>query len=170
MTPTFRSSTRGTTAVLILGVVLATGAAGQTGPTEDLLDAFRYRNVGPFRAGGWISDIAVPTEPEKAHLYTIYAAARHGGLWKTTNNGTTWTPIFDDQGVIAIGDVALAPSDGEIVWVGAGDAANARSSYAGDGVYRSPDGGESWEHMGLGETHHIGRIVIHPSRPQVVYV
>lgn len=138
--------------------------------TERLLDAFEYRSLGPFRAGGWISDIAVPERPGRAHLYTIYAAARHGGLWKTTNNGTTWEPLLDGEDVYAIGDIALAPSDPEIVWVGTGDAANARSSYSGDGVYRSKDGGRSWEHMGLEETHHIGRIVTHPDDPEILYV
>ena len=145
-------------------------AEGSAPFDERLLDAFEYRNLGPFRAGGWISDIAVPERPEESHLYTIYAAARHGGLWKTTNNGTTWEPLLDEAGVYAIGDIALSPSNPDIVWVGTGDAANARSSYGGDGVYKSADGGKQWEHMGLDETHHIGRIVVHPTNPDIVYV
>jgi len=98
---------------------------------REFLNKFTYRNLGPFRSGAWISDFAVPEYPEKAHLYTFYVATRNGGLWKTTNNGTTFKPIFDDQDIISIGDVALAPSRPEIVWLGTGEAANARSSYWG---------------------------------------
>ena len=137
---------------------------------EDLLKTFTYRNLGPFRSGGWIVDFAVPEYPQEAHLYTFYVASRNGGLWKTTNNGTTFEPIFDDQTVFSIGDIALAPSNPDIVWVGTGEAANARSSYWGDGVYKSTDGGKTWKNMGLKDSHHIGRIVVHPKNPDVVYV
>ncbi|MCK4431130.1 MAG: hypothetical protein KAW19_07485, partial [Candidatus Aminicenantes bacterium] len=136
----------------------------------DLLKTFTYRNLGPFRSGGWIVDFAVPEYPQEAHLYTFYVASRNGGLWKTTNNGTTFEPIFDDQTVFSIGDIALAPSNPDIVWVGTGEAANARSSYWGDGVYKSTDGGKTWKNMGLKDSHHIGRIVVHPKNPDVVYV
>ncbi|MFC1553045.1 WD40/YVTN/BNR-like repeat-containing protein [candidate division KSB1 bacterium] len=138
--------------------------------TEDDLKSLQYRNLGPFRAGGWITDIAVPEFPEKAHLYTFYAATRNGGVWKTTNNGTTFEPIFDDQEVLSIGDVTLSPSNPDIVWVGTGEAANARSSYWGDGVYKSTDAGQTWQNMGLTDSHHIARIVIHPENPDIVYV
>src|SRR5689334_13658014 len=87
---------------------------------ERLLSAFTYRNIGPFRMGARVSDIAVPAKPARDHLYTFYVSFWTGGLWKTTNNGTTFTPVFDDQGAFAIGDVTLAPSNPEIVWVGTG--------------------------------------------------
>lgn len=131
--------------------------------------AIEYRNLGPYRVGAWVSDFAVP-ERGRDHLYTWYVAMRSGGVWKTTNNGTTFTPVFDGNGVQAIGDVTVAPSDNNIVWVGTGDNANARSSHPGTGVYRSLDGGMSWRHMGLADSHHIARIVIHPRDPNVVYV
>lgn len=137
---------------------------------EDLLKSFTYRNLGPFRSGSWIVDFAVPEFPQEAHLYTFYVASRNGGLWKTTNNGTTFEPIFDDQNVFSIGDIALAPSNPDIVWVGTGEAANARSSYWGDGVYKSTEAGKTWKNMGLKDSHHIGRIVIHPKNPDIVYV
>ena len=138
--------------------------------TQDLLEQFAYRNIGPFRSGAWITDFAVPEFPTKAHLYTFYVAGRNGGLWKTTNNGTTFESIFDDQDIFSIGDIALAPSSPEILWVGTGEHTTARSAYWGDGVYKSMDGGKTWENMGLRDSHHIGRIVIHPQDPDIVYV
>lgn len=159
--------------MIILALTTLAGfavAAEEIGFDESLLASVEYRNIGPFRAGGWVSDIAVPEKPQTAHLYTMYVATRSGGLFKTTNNGTTFEPIFDDQSVSSIGDVALAPSNPEIVWVGTGGADNARSTYYGDGVYKSTDGGKTWTHMGLEDSHHIARIVIHPEDSNVVYV
>src|SRR5262245_19083100 len=136
---------------------------------EVIRNSFSYRNLGPFRAGSWVSDIAVPDDPAKAHLYTFYVAARNGGVWKTTNNGTTFAPIFEGKNVASIGSLAVAPSDGNIVWVGTGDASCTRSAYWGDGVYRSTDGGAEWRNMGLADSQHISRIVIHPTNPNIVY-
>jgi len=138
--------------------------------SHQLLKSLEYRNIGPFRSGAWITDFAVPEFPEKQHLYTFYVAGRNGGLWKTTNNGTTFKPIFDDQDVFSIGDIALAPSNPDIIWVGTGEHTTSRSAYWGDGVYKSVNGGERWDHMGLEETHHIGRVVIHPENPDIVYI
>ena len=150
--------------------VSGTFAKSQERFNEDLLKGFTYRNLGPFRTGGWISDFAVPESPQEAHLSTFYVAGRNSGLWKTTNNGTTFESLFDDQDVISIGDVTLAPSNPDIVWVGTGEHATARSSYWGDGVYKSMDAGKTWKNMGLKDSHHIGRIVIHPRNPNIVYV
>ena len=91
-------------------------------------------------------------------------------MWKTTNNGTTFEPIFDGQQKLAVGDIAVAPSNANIVWVGTGDAFTSRSSYAGDGIYKSTDAGKTWTNMGLRDSHHIARIVIHPTNPDIVYV
>jgi len=135
-----------------------------------LLQSFTFRNLGPFRCGSWITGFAVPDKPAKDHLYTFYVATRNGGVWKTTNNGTTFKPIFDDQDYLSIGAIAVATSNPEIVWVGTGEAYNARSSHRGDGVYKSVDGGRTWQNMGLRDSHHIARIVIHPQNPDIVYV
>ncbi|MBN2409205.1 MAG: hypothetical protein JXE07_05660, partial [Candidatus Aminicenantes bacterium] len=105
-----------------------------------------------------------------AHLYTLYVGTRNGGVWKTTNNGTTFEPVFDSQEALSIGDVAVAPSNPDIVWVGTGEAYCARSSSSGDGIYKSIDGGKTWTHKGLCDSHHIARIVIHPVDPEIVYV
>jgi len=155
-----------------LAVLGAAGLAAQPGPAfdEHLLEALTFRNLGPFRMGARISDVAVPAYPERDHRYTFYVATWSGGLWKTTDNGTTFTPIFDGVGSPAIGDVALAPTAPAIVWVGTGDAFTSRSSLAGDGVYRSTDGGRTWTHRGLAATQHVARIVIDPRDPDVVYV
>ena len=156
--------------LLLLGVHLAAQSGGPPRFNEELLEAISFRNLGPFRAGAWVADIAVPETPAKAHLYTFYVAVRHGGLWKTANNGTTFEPLFDAQSTLAMGCVTTAPSNGDIVWVGTGDASNARSAYPGDGVYKSVDGGRTWQHMGLRDSHHVARIAIHPANPDIVWV
>jgi photosystem II stability/assembly factor-like uncharacterized protein len=133
---------------------------------EELLKNLTYRSIGPTRQGGRFVDYAVPTQQP----YTFYAATASGGLWKTVNNGITFEPIFDHEKVFSIGDVTVAPSNPNIVWVGTGEANNSRSSYWGDGVYKSIDAGKTWKNMGLKESHHIGRIVIHPKDPDILYV
>ncbi len=137
---------------------------------EALLKTFTFRNLGPYRMGARTSDIAVPDVPAKDHLYTFYVGFWTGGVWKTTNNGTTFEPVFDTQAKLAVGDIAVAPSNANVVWVGTGDAFTSRSSYAGDGVYKSTDAGKTWTNMGLRDSHHIARIRIHPTNPDVVYV
>jgi photosystem II stability/assembly factor-like uncharacterized protein len=163
-----------TTLLILLSLVALFDAPLKASNNERLdelaKNGFTYRNFGPHRAGAWVSDIAVPEAPLRSHLYTIYVAARHGGVWKTTNNGTTFEPVFDNQNVFAIGAIAVAPSNENIVWVGAGEASNARSAYSGDGVYKSSDGAKTWQNMGLKESHHIARILIHPTNPDIVYV
>jgi photosystem II stability/assembly factor-like uncharacterized protein len=159
---------------LVVGLAaLATALRAQSPApslSEDNLAGFAYRALGPYRAGSWIADIAVPEAPQKSHLYTFYVAVRYGGVWKTTNNGTTFEPVFDRQDVTGIGCLAIAPSNESVVWVGTGDASSVRVAYPGDGVYKSTDGGKTWQQMGLRDSHHIARIVIHPANPDIVYV
>jgi photosystem II stability/assembly factor-like uncharacterized protein len=156
---------------LLLAAVAGVGLVAQ-GPalTEAKLAGFTYRALGPYRAGSWASAIAVPDAPQKSHLYTFYVAVRYGGVWKTTNNGTTFQPVFDGQDVTGIGCISVAPSNENIVWVGSGETANARVAYPGDGVYKSTDAGKTWRKMGLEDTQHVARIVIHPTNPEIVYV
>ncbi len=160
------------TLLLTLAVASVVILAQSSAPsfTEDKLAGFTYRALGPYRAGSWVSDIAVPEAPQKSHLYTFYVAVRYGGVWKTTNNGTTFQPIFDGQDVTGIGCLAVAPSNENIVWVGTGDASSVRVAYPGDGVYKSIDAGKTWQGMGLQQTQHIARIVVHPTNPDIVYV
>src|SRR5207302_8835581 len=100
----------------------------------------------------------------------IYVGTAAGGVFKTTNGGITWEPIFDDQPTSTIGDVTVAPSDPSIVWVGSGEANNRQSGSWGNGVYKSTDAGRTWKHIGLNNSMHIGRIVISPADPNVLYV
>ena len=145
-------------------------AARQEASLDAVLNATVFRNIGPFRTSAWITEIAVPDTPLRDHLYSIYAATRTGGLWKTTNNGITWDAISDSVDAAAVGAVAVAPSNPNVVWMGSGDQANARSSYSGKGVFKSTDAGRTWQAMGLPDSHHIARIVIHPTNPDIVYV
>jgi photosystem II stability/assembly factor-like uncharacterized protein len=139
-------------------------------PLEEVLNALPMRNIGPFRTSAWITDIAVPETPLRESLYTIYAASRNGGLYRTINGGLSWTAISDAIDVPTIGAVAVAPTNSQLVWVGTGDQANARSSSSGKGVFKSTDAGKTWQFMGLGDSHHIARILIHPKNPDIVFV
>jgi photosystem II stability/assembly factor-like uncharacterized protein len=153
-------------ALVLLSLLAAAGAGAQPADDNPLLQSLTWRSIGPVGAGGRIVDLAVVGE----FPHRIYAAAATGGLWKTSNNGLTWEPIFDNQSTNSIGDVAAVSSAPDTVWVGTGEA-NVRNSVSwGDGVYKTTDGGRTWSHMGLKDSHHIGRIVIDPRRPDTVYV
>ena len=130
------------------------------------LSGLKFRSLGPALTSGRISDIAV--NPSNFNEY--YVAASAGGVWKTINAGNTFQPIFDGQGSYSIGCVTLDPNNPNVVWVGTGENNNQRSVSYGDGVYRSEDGGNSWENVGLKTSEHIGKIIVHPENSNVVYV
>jgi photosystem II stability/assembly factor-like uncharacterized protein len=138
----------------------------QQSDKNSLVSNVRFRNAGPTIMSGRVADI----EGSPKDATTFYAAYASGGLWKTTNNGITFEPLFDDQAVMTIGDIAIDWNNNETIWVGTGESNSSRSSYSGVGVYKSTDGGKSWQHMGLDDTHHIGKIIIHPSDPNTVWV
>lgn len=123
------------------------------------------RNVGPTNMSGRIVDIEVSSDYK-----TFYVAAASGGVWKTQDNGQSFHPIFDHQGALGIGDMAIAPSNDNIIWVGTGENNSSRSTYAGAGIYKSTDAGKTWEFMGLPFSQHIGQIQIHPQNPDIVWV
>src|SRR6266568_3627876 len=141
------------------------GPGDQPNPA-DKFKSLEFREIGPATMGGRIDDFAVV----ESNPNIVYVGTASGGVWKTTNNGTTWESVFDKESVSTIGDIAIAPSDPSVVWVGTGEPNNRQSSSWGDGAYKSLDGGKTWKKMGLEATHHIGRIVIHPKNPEVVYV
>ncbi len=134
--------------------------------TSKLLSELHFRCIGPAVTGGRVHDVeALPGDPS-----TIYVATASGGIWKSTNKGTTWKPIFDDMPVSTFGDLAISASNPDIVWAGTGEQNNRQSTSWGNGVYLSKDGGETWKHTGLVETRHIGKVRIHPKKPEVAYV
>ena len=133
---------------------------------EAALKGLKFREIGPAIMGGRIDDFAVVESDPRI----IYVGTASAGVFKTVNGGITWEPIFADQTTSTIGDIALAPSDPSIVWIGSGEPNNRQSSSWGNGVYKSMDAGHTWTNMGLKDTQSIGRVVIHPADPNIVYV
>ena len=134
--------------------------------SESDLSTFKPRLIGPAVTGGRIHNLAVlPGNPS-----VIFVASASGGLWKTTNRGHTWRNTFADQTVSTFGDVAIAPSNTDIVYAGTGEQNNRQSTSWGNGVYRSDDAGETWQHLGLTQTRHIGKVIVNPINPEIVYV
>ena len=132
---------------------------------ESLLSNVASDNIGPSIFNGRVADIDVnPADPTE--FFVAYAS---GGLWHTNNNGTTFTPLFQQESVMTIGDIAVDWNTGTI-YLGSGEQNSSRSSYAGNGVYKSMDKGKTWIHLGLDETHHISKVIIHPTDPSKVWV
>ncbi|MFH1764044.1 MAG: glycosyl hydrolase, partial [Gemmatimonadota bacterium] len=151
-------------------LALSAPATAQEGPKDGRdADTFRglaFRSMGPSIMSGRIAEIAI-------HPYdrsTWYVGVGSGGVWKTDDNGTTWQSLFDGQGSYSIGVVTIDPSDPDVIWVGTGENVSGRHVGFGDGVYRSRDGGKSWQNMGLTASEHIGRILVDPRDSKVVLV
>ncbi len=151
-----------------------TAASDNALPADSVLvRSLTFRSIGPAVMSGRISDIAVVVDPKasRARIGTVmYVAAATGGVWKTTNAGVNWTPVFDSVRTGSVGAIAVAPSDPNVVWVGSGEANNMRSSSWGTGVYKSTDAGKTWSAAMLPTSQHIGKIVIDPRDANVVYV
>src|SRR5262245_55994280 len=141
--------------------ILTENSAGQ-GP----LDRLAFRSIGPATPSGRIDDIAVL----EGDTSTFYIATATSGIYKTTNGGTTFTSVFDNEGTGSVGDVAIAPTDANLVWAGTGENNNRQSSSWGDGVYKSTDGGRTWKNMGLRASKQIARVIVDPVDFNVVYV
>jgi photosystem II stability/assembly factor-like uncharacterized protein len=136
---------------------------------DAVLETFTWRSVGPTNMMGRITDVEGIPSPSK----TFYVAAAAGGVWKTTNNGTSFKLVWGgdpERSVIAMGDLAISPSDPDIVWAGTGEANSRNSISPGGGIYKSADGGDTWEFKGLGDAQVIARVVVHPTNPDIVYV
>ncbi|HSQ30910.1 MAG TPA: hypothetical protein VLN49_13720, partial [Gemmatimonadaceae bacterium] len=146
-------------------VSFASLLAAQT-PVATQFDKLHFRSIGPAIMSGRIADIAV----YEKNTSIWYVGAAHGGVWKTTSNGAVLTPIFEDHGLMSIGDVAVAQSNPDVLWVGTGESNNRQSTSWGDGVWKSTDGGKTFTNMGLRESKHINRIVIDPANDDVVLV
>ena len=159
---------------LLLSLVFVSGQAATPPKTDPPakpdfvppVNAFRLRNIGPSITSGRVAALAVnPTN--RSHYFVAVAS---GGVWKTTNAGTTFTPVFDGEGSFSIGAVTIDPADANTIWVGSGENNSQRSVAYGDGVYKSTDGGKSWTNMGLKASEHIAKIVVHPKDSDTVFV
>ncbi len=133
---------------------------------ESAFSKLKWKSIGPTHMSGRVTDIAKPLD----RSFTFYVTTASGGVWKTENEGTHWQPLFDDAPSAAWGAIAVDPQNSDTVWIGGGESNIFRSSMAGTGVYRSDDAGKTWQHMGLADTHHIARIVVHPSDSNTVFV
>ncbi|AMW05880.1 WD40/YVTN/BNR-like repeat-containing protein [Gemmatimonas phototrophica] len=151
---------------LVLQSTLLTSSLSAQALDSATVAGMRWRTVGPANFMGRLSDVVGIPSPSK----TVFVAAAGGGIWKSTNNGITWRPTFDDKRIISMGMLAIAPSDTQQVWAGTGEPNSRNSIEPGGGIFKSTDGGLSWKPMGLEKTEHIGRIVVHPTNPDVVFV
>ncbi|MGH8183302.1 MAG: WD40/YVTN/BNR-like repeat-containing protein [Rhodanobacteraceae bacterium] len=149
--------------VLATGVLPVTAHAAQFEPA--LFSGMHWRNIGPYVAGREVAVAGVPSEPN-----VFYFGAVDGGVWKTTNAGWTWTPIFDHEPIASIGAIAVAPSNPDIIYVGTGEADPRSEVSHGDGMYKSADGGKTWTHIGLDRSMHIGTIIVDPHDPNRLFV
>jgi photosystem II stability/assembly factor-like uncharacterized protein len=140
--------------------------AKKGGMTADTFSGLKFRSLGPAAASGRVMAIAVNPKDK----FEYYVGVASGGVWKTVNDGTTWTPVFEKEASYSIGWVALDPNDPAVVWVGTGESNSQRSVAYGDGIYRSDDGGKDWQNLGLKKSAHIGRVVVDPRDSKVVYV
>lgn len=134
--------------------------------TAETFSGIKFRSIGPALMAGRVADIAI--HPENNNIW--YVAVGSGGIWKTTNSGTTWTPIFDNQGSYSIGCIAIDPTNPNVIWAGTGENVGGRHVGYGDGIYRSADGGATWQNMGLKTSEHISKIIVHPTDPLTVWV
>ena len=162
--PHFRSVLFGALAIVAAAAPPLSGQGGA--PIAEEFEKLHFRSIGPAIMSGRISDFAV----YEANPAIYYVGTAHGGVWKTTSNGAQFTPLLQDKGLLSIGAVAVQQNNPNVVWVGTGEANNRQTSSWGEGLYKSTDGGKTFAHVGLRESKHIGRIVIDPRNPDVVFV
>jgi photosystem II stability/assembly factor-like uncharacterized protein len=148
-----------------LTVVLLGASAGAAPVDPSLIQNLRYRLIGPFRASRTVGGVGVPSQPN-----VFYAGVNNGGVWKTDDYGRTWKPIFDDAPTGSVGDIAVSPSHSNVIYVGTGEGLHRPDLSVGDGIFKSTDGGDTWVHVGLKDVQQVGRIVVHPENPDVVFV
>ena len=151
--------------MLIFSFSFAQSDEEETG-LKSVLNGFSFRSVGPAFMSGRIADIAI--DPTNENIW--YVAVGSGGTWKTTNAGTTWTPLTDDESFYSTGCITLDPSNSSVVWLGTGENVGGRHVGIGHGIYRSTDGGTSWQDMGLKQSEHISKIIVHPTDSNTIWV
>lgn len=157
--------------LFLLGLLFFVSATMQaqkqdTAKQDNIYNGLKFRSIGPAFMSGRIADIAI--HPTNMNIW--YVAVGSGGVWKTENSGTTWTPVFDHEGSYSIGCLTIDPSNADCIWVGTGENVGGRHVGYGDGIYKSDDGGGSWKNMGLKTSEHISKIIVHPTDPNTVWV
>ena len=125
----------------------------------------RYRLIGPFRASRTVAGVGIPTQPN-----VFFAGVHTGGVWKTDDYGRTWRPIFDSAPTGSIGDIGVSWSNPDVIYVGTGEGLHRPDLGVGDGIFKSTDGGKTWKHVGLRDVQQVGRLVVHPTDPDIVFV
>ena len=149
--------------LLILGLSLASADAATVDASA--YQELRYRLIGPFRASRTVGGVGIPDQPN-----VFFVGVNNGGVWKTDDYGRTWNPIFDDAPTGSVGDVAVSPSNPEIIYVGTGEGLHRPDLAVGDGIFKSVDGGGTWNHVGLGDMQQVARLIVHPTDPDIVFV
>src|ERR1700758_2229365 len=153
-------------AVLILAsCALITVDARAQQYSESAFKGMKWRSIGPYRGGRVLAVSGVPGDP-----YTYYFGGVAGGVWRTIDGGNTWTPLFDKEPISSVGAIAIADSNPNVIYVGTGESCIRGNISYGEGMYKSTDGGETGTHIGLENTQHIARVVVHPHNPDLVYV
>ena len=154
-------------ALVCLGAIAVGAQTLNEGRAVDpaLYQDLRYRLIGPFRAGRTVGAVGIPTQPN-----VFFIGVNNGGVWKTDDAGRTWRPIFDKAPTGSVGDIAVSPSQPNVIYVGTGEGLHRPDLGVGDGIFKSEDGGESWAHVGLPDVQQVGRIIVHPTDPKTVFV
>lgn len=148
------------------GLSHAQVAAGASAvPEQAVFQALRWRLVGPFRAGRTVGAVGIPSQPNM-----FFIGVNNGGVWKTDDYGRTWRPIFDSAPTGSVGDIAVSPSHPDVIYVGTGEGLHRPDLSTGDGIFKSVDGGKSWTHIGLKDVQQVGRIIVHPTNPDILFV
>ena len=151
--------------LLLVGLLLAVSSATAQTVTPSHYQNLRYRLIGPFRASRTVGAVGIPSQPN-----VFFIGINCGGVWKTDDYGRTWEPIFDDAPTGSVGDIAVSASQPDVIYVGSGEGLHRPDLSVGDGIFKSIDGGKTWAHMGLGDVQQIGRIIVHPANPDIVFV
>jgi photosystem II stability/assembly factor-like uncharacterized protein len=150
--------------LLFIILLLVSSVAAQS-IDPSLYQDLRYRCIGPFRAGRTVGAVGVPTQPN-----VFYIGVNNGGVWKTDDYGRTWKPIFDEAPTGSVGDIAVSPSQPQVIYVGTGEGLHRPDLSVGDGIFKSTDGGKTWAHVGLADVQQAGRLIVHPTNPDIVFV
>ncbi|HOO09520.1 MAG TPA: glycoside hydrolase, partial [Cyclobacteriaceae bacterium] len=150
---------------LIVFLAICTLSAFGQPVSKNSYQDLKYRLIGPFRASRTVGAVGIPSQPN-----VFFMGVNNGGVWKSEDYGRTWNPIFDDQPTGSIGDIAVSPNHPNIIYVGSGEGLHRPDLSVGDGIFKSMDGGKTWKHMGLDDVQQVGRLIVHPTNPDIVFV